>query len=71
MAANHNVEPHSDLPNGLSNPAKRALAGAGYLQLEQFTKLNEAEVLRLHGMGPKAMDQIRQALKAKCLSFAE
>jgi hypothetical protein len=60
----------SDLPAGLSKPAQRALAGAGYVRLEQFTKLSEAEVLHLHGMGPKAMDLLRRALAAQGLSFA-
>jgi DNA-directed RNA polymerase alpha subunit len=56
---------------GLAKPARRALARAGYSRLEQFTKLSEEEVLQLHGMGPKALDQIRRALAAKGLSFAD
>ncbi|WP_114379644.1 DNA-binding protein [Paenibacillus prosopidis] len=64
-------EPESDLPAGLSKPALRALAGAGYMRLEQFTKISEAEVKKLHGMGPKALELIRQALAAKSLSFAD
>jgi len=64
------VESYSDLPAKLSKPAMRALTQAGYLRLEQFTELSEAEVLKLHGMGPKAIDQIRQALEEKGLSFA-
>ena len=71
MAKNEHQEPESDLPAGLAKPAQRALAGAGYTRLEQFTKLREAEVMRLHGMGPKALDQIRRALAAKGLSFAD
>lgn len=63
--------PENDLPVQLSKPAQRALAAAGYHRLEQFTALRETEVLRLHGMGPKAMEQIRQLLAAKGLSFAE
>ncbi len=59
------------LPSGLSKPAQRALAGAGYVRLEQFTRLREADVLKLHGMGPKAMDLLRRALKAQGLSFAD
>lgn len=63
--------PESDLPVGLSNPARRALAGAGYLRLEQFSKLTEAEVLKLHGMGPKGIEALRRALADKGLSFAD
>ncbi len=71
MTKNKHHEPESDLPAGLAKPAQRALAGAGYVRLEQFTKLSEADVMRLHGMGPKALDQIRRALAAKGLSFAD
>jgi hypothetical protein len=71
MTKNEHQEPESDLPAGLAKPAQRALAGAGYTRLEQFTKLREAEVMRLHGMGPNALDQIRRALAAKGLSFAD
>lgn len=79
MPKNKNIEPNhvkidggqiSDLPK-LSSPARRALANAGYLRLEQFSKLTEAEILKLHGMGPKALEQIRQALAAKGQSFAD
>jgi len=52
----------SDLPIGLAKPAQRALANAGYLQLKDLGKLSEAEVKQLHGMGPKALDQLRRAL---------
>ncbi|PWK09602.1 DNA-binding protein [Tumebacillus permanentifrigoris] len=64
-------EPESDLPTELAKPAIRALTQAGYLRLEQFTQLREAEILQLHGMGPKALDQLRRALAAKGLSFAD
>jgi hypothetical protein len=62
-------EGESDLPAGLAQPAVRALAAAGYLHLEQFTKLSEAEVKKLHGMGPKAMELIRRALAEKGMTF--
>jgi hypothetical protein len=68
MIQNDNVK-ESDLPTGLAKPAQRALAAAGYLRLEQFTKLSEDDVLQLHGMGPKALDLIRRALMAQGLSF--
>ena len=70
MNNQHNQQ-ESDLPPELSNPARRALMGAGYVRLEQFTSLSEAEVLRLHGMGPKGVEIIRRALQARDLSFAD
>lgn len=60
----------SDLAMGLAAPARRALAQAGYARIEQFTELTEAEVRKLHGMGPKAVEEIRRALAAKGLSFS-
>ncbi|MBO9606456.1 MAG: DNA-binding protein [Paenibacillaceae bacterium] len=59
------------LPAGLSNPARRALAGAGYVWLEQFAAVSEAEVLKLHGMGPKAMGSLRAALADIGLAFKQ
>ena len=64
------TQQESDLPTGLSAPARRALAGAGYWQLEQLTGVSEAEIKQLHGIGPNALNQLRQALAAKGLSFA-
>ena len=67
----HRDEPESDLPAELARPARRALTAAGYLRLEQFTRVSEHELLKLHGMGPKALEQIRRALAARGLSFAD
>jgi hypothetical protein len=61
----------TDLPPGLSKPAQRALTNAGYRWLEQLTRVSEAEVERLHGVGPKALAQLRHARVANGLSFAD
>jgi hypothetical protein len=53
----------SDLQVGLSEPARRAFVEASYLRLEQVTDLSEVE--QLHGVGPKALDQLRCALGRK------
>jgi hypothetical protein len=60
----------NDFPPKLAAPARRALAAAGYTRLEQFTRVTEADLLKLHGMGPKALSLIRAALAARGLSFA-
>jgi len=65
------TQQESDLPIGLSAPARRALVGAGYLRLEQLTKLSESEVKKLHGIGPNALNQLRHALNARGLTFAD
>jgi hypothetical protein len=53
----------------LSQPAHRALAGAGIHTLAQLARRSEAELLALHGFGPKAITLLKPALKAKGLSF--
>ena len=52
-------------------PATRALEAAGYTQLKQLTKVTESEVAQLHGIGPKALGILREALKAQGLSFKQ
>jgi DNA-directed RNA polymerase alpha subunit len=60
----------TDLPK-LAAPARRALAGAGYTRLEDLTQVTEAEVKELHGMGPNAMEALRNALAERGLSFRD
>lgn len=60
----------SDLPAEIGAPARRALNVAGYRRFQQLTAVTEGEVLRLHGMGPKAMGLLREALSARGLAFA-
>ena len=70
MKVKQTDQPESDLPNGLSNPARRALAAAGCLRLEQVAKLSEAEVRQMHGIGPNALEKLRSALRERGLAFA-
>ncbi len=62
--------PEHDLPN-IGKPATRALTNAGYMKLAQFTQVMESEILKLHGVGPKAVRILNEALKEKGLSFAK
>ena len=52
-------------------PATRALEAAGYTNLKQLTKVTEAELAQLHGMGPKALGILRDTLKVEGLSFKQ
>lgn len=61
----------SDIPRNLGKPAKRALDGAGYLRLAQVAEVSEKELMKLHGMGPKALERLREALYEKGLSFSD
>ncbi len=60
----------SGLPAGLSQPAIRALTLAGYTQLEQITGTTAAELLKLHGVGPKTIRILNEAFAAHGLTFA-
>ena len=62
---------NTNFPAGLSAPALRALAGAGITNLDQLSQVSEAELKRLHGMGPKGIRILREALAARGLSFAD
>ncbi|TDL31254.1 DNA-binding protein [Jeotgalibacillus sp. S-D1] len=59
------------LPANLGKPARRALEGAGYIRVEQLTEVTEAELLKLHGVGPSTIGPLREALADKGLSFAQ
>jgi hypothetical protein len=53
-----------DFPCGIAQPALRALAAAGLTTLEQLTRVTREELSQMHGMGPKAIETLRGALKA-------
>lgn len=57
-------------PKGVAKPAQRALAAAGIENLTQLTQISEAELLKLHGMGPKAIRHLGEALTEQGLAFA-
>ena len=69
MNSRQNHQRESDLPK-LAQPAQRALAAVGIHRLDQLIKFSEGEIKQLHGIGPNALNQLRRALRAKGLSFA-
>lgn len=71
MTTRNSQPPTSDFPREIGNPARNALEHAGYLRLKQLTKVTEAELAQLHGMGPKALGILRTALKANGWSFKQ
>jgi predicted flap endonuclease-1-like 5' DNA nuclease len=64
-------ETTDDLPRGIGAPATRALELAGYTRLEQFTRARAKDLLALHGVGPKAIRILREALAEQGLAFDE
>jgi hypothetical protein len=57
-------------PKGVGAPATRALLGAGYTELEQLDGVPAAELKKLHGMGPKALQVLQEALAAQGKSMS-
>ncbi|GAA4923972.1 hypothetical protein [Stackebrandtia albiflava] len=54
-----------DLPKAIGKPATRALANAGITTLDQVAALSDAELNALHGVGPKAVKILRDALATR------
>ena len=55
----------------ISKPALRALHGAGYTRLEQLTAVSKKKLSDLHGMGPKALSILENALREQGQCFAD
>lgn len=61
----------SDFPDKLGAPALRALLGSNITMLAQLSKFTEADILALHGMGPKGVQPLRAAMRVRRLKFAK
>ncbi|MEU8205921.1 helix-hairpin-helix domain-containing protein [Streptosporangium sp. NPDC049046] len=59
----------TDIPAGIGRPAGRALAAAGYTTLVQVAATTEKDLLRLHGVGPRAIRLLREALAERGLAL--
>ena len=53
-----------DLPKAIGRPATQALINAGITTLTQVAQLTEAELLAMHGVGPKTVRILSEALSA-------
>jgi DNA-directed RNA polymerase alpha subunit len=60
--------PEADLPR-IGAPATRALAAAGITRLDQVADRTEAELLALHGFGPRALRLLVEALAERGLEL--
>ena len=57
-----------DLP-AIGRPANSALLAQGVTTLDQVAGLSEADLRALHGVGPKAVRLLREALSDRGLRF--
>ena len=60
----------SELPHAIGKVARRELALNGFADLESLTVVSAAELLAIHGVGPKAVRILDAELAAQGLSFA-
>ena len=60
----------SELPHAIGKVARRELALNGFTDLESLTVVSAAELLAIHGVGPKAVRILEAELAAQGLSFA-
>ena len=56
-------------PRGIGRPATGALLAAGFTDLTQLDGMAEEDLLRMHGVGPKAVALLREALAQRGLSL--
>lgn len=56
-------------PPGMSGPGLRALGAAGIRSMDDLARRTEADVAALHGMGPKGIRLLREALTASDRAF--
>ena len=61
--------PESGLPRSIGAPATRALTAAGYTELSQLAGVPAAELAKLHGVGPKALRLLQEALQNRGMSL--
>lgn len=56
---------NDDVLPKIGAPATRALQAAGITKLSQVAKRSEQELLELHGVGPRAIRLLKEALTAR------
>lgn len=69
MPATPDVRPVGDLPNGIGKTAARELSLTGITTLDQVAQHSQKDLLAIHGVGPKAIAIIGEALAAKGLDY--
>lgn len=70
--ANETTHPNqAAFPRGVSGPALRALKAAGVRSVADLSRWSEKDLAALHGMGPKALTILRDALVASGRRFRD
>lgn len=61
----------TEFPSSMGKVAPRELAAHGITRFDQLTEWTEADLLAIHGVGPKAIRILRDELDSRNLSFAD
>lgn len=69
MAATPDVRPVGDLPDQIGTTAARELSLNGITSLRRVADHSKKELLAIHGVGPKAIAVLGDALAAKGLDY--
>jgi predicted flap endonuclease-1-like 5' DNA nuclease len=65
------VRPLGDVPDGVGKTAARALSSQGIKSLKAVARLSEKDLLAIHGIGPKAIRILGDALSEQGLTFKQ
>ncbi len=65
----HNNMDNDDLHTDLKRPAREALNKAGIYGLEQLSQMTQADVKKIHGIGPNELSILGRAMAEKGLFF--
>lgn len=71
MANTPDIRPVGDLPDGIGKTAARELSYHGITSLQQVAAHSQRDLLAIHGVGPKAIAILADALAAKGLSYKQ
>ncbi|RJN31415.1 hypothetical protein [Nesterenkonia natronophila] len=71
MSNTPDVRPVGDLPNSMGKTAARELKNAGIDSLLKASEHTEEELGAIHGVGPKAVRIIKEALSEKGLTLRD
>ncbi|MFI0422398.1 hypothetical protein [Spongiactinospora sp. 9N601] len=64
------VPQETEFPQRMGKVSRRELALHGYTRFDQLTTVTPATLLKIHGVGPKAIRILEEELAARGLSFA-
>jgi len=60
----------TEFPRSIGRVAARQLAAHGYTHYDQLTRVSAESLLKIHGVGPKAVAILREELANRDLGFA-